>query len=191
MRILELVRTVVGVAGMALSLGGCGSGAAAGASGDRIQLKVIEGTDGSRVLLGLYDSELKTDCVYTTAADGKLRCLPLPSDKLKLIWSGDIHFSDPDCTMAVAEWEGGLTATGDLDSALPPFGVVVFDDDPDLELTHVYPVQGRYEGDGHGSHHDVTDDYCSSYSLDPDVHYIQLGAEMPATRFVEGTEVIE
>lgn len=189
MRSWGLLRTGLGVGMTALSLGGCGSGAAAGASGDRIQVEVIEGSDGSRVFVGLYDSEMKTECAYTTAADEKLRCLPTPSDKLRLVWSDDVHFSDSECTQPLAEWLGSTDENG-LFLQPPPFGVVVFGDEIRADLTHVFPVLDRYAG-GHAVYRrDVDGGSCETYSLDSDA-YVQLGAEIPASKFVEGTEVID
>ena len=45
-------------------------------SGSRIKAKVLKTADGAQAFAGFYDTELETDCWFTTASDGKTRCSP-------------------------------------------------------------------------------------------------------------------
>lgn len=45
-------------------------------SGSRLKVMTHVGSDGSRFPGGWFDSELNTECSWSTAADGSRRCLP-------------------------------------------------------------------------------------------------------------------
>ena len=53
-----------------------GVAAAQAESGAQLKPTYLEGTDGSRQLLGWHDTARDVDCSFATAADGTWRCLP-------------------------------------------------------------------------------------------------------------------
>jgi hypothetical protein len=59
--------------------------------GSRLKAKWVEGDDGVRGVMSWYDTKLQTACGFTTAADGKYRCLP---SGLTL---GPSDFADANC----------------------------------------------------------------------------------------------
>jgi hypothetical protein len=46
--------------------------------GGRVQLDMLMGSDGSRYVLGVYDSAFETACFFVPAVDGVTRCMPFP-----------------------------------------------------------------------------------------------------------------
>lgn len=64
-------------------------------SGTRLRLKYRVGDDGSAVLDGVYDSDLKADCVFRVASDGVTRCVPVAVLPVA-------YYTDTACTVAIA-----------------------------------------------------------------------------------------
>ena len=65
-------------------------------SGSRLKRRVRVGADGSEEFVGWWDDDLGTECLYTTAANGTMRCLPWGTDVALLSDSG--QFANSDCT---------------------------------------------------------------------------------------------
>jgi len=79
---------------------GAGGAPVAGfVSGSRLRARYYQGDDGSRQMLGWYDTELGTHCTVMPAEDGTLRCLP---STIVLT-----YFSDPACAAPAAAIEKG------------------------------------------------------------------------------------
>jgi hypothetical protein len=67
-------------------------------SGTRLKARYMVGEDGSKQWnYGWYDSERKENCTFTTAGDGKTRCLPTPGAYV----NGSVY-ADAACTQEVA-----------------------------------------------------------------------------------------
>lgn len=64
-------------------------------SGSRLRLKYLLGDDGSQLFVGMYDSQLATDCAYGTASDGVTRCLPTAHGTVGFLASGCSSTSGP------------------------------------------------------------------------------------------------
>ncbi len=85
-------------------------------SGDRLKAQSYQGADGSSMrLLTMWDSELKTQCMFGLAADGSTRCLPSA-------FSATSAYSDGNCSVPLfrsatsgtcgQEWEWGYVSSG-------------------------------------------------------------------------------
>ncbi|MBK8252512.1 MAG: hypothetical protein IPK82_07570 [Polyangiaceae bacterium] len=64
-------------------------------SGSRIRLKYRHGADGTKAFMGLYDSDLQTDCVVWPAADLVDRCIPN-------FTASAGYYADASCTTPIA-----------------------------------------------------------------------------------------
>lgn len=69
-------------------------------SGTRLQEVLRQGADGSREHLHFQDSELETACGFAPAADGSIRCLPLPGGRFR---RADPIYTDSACEDRIAE----------------------------------------------------------------------------------------
>jgi hypothetical protein len=76
--------------------------------GSRIHLRALEGTDGSREILGFWDDIAGIPCNVERASDGALRCLP---DASVLATRSDLY-SDANCTTAIVGWSGNAPPAG-------------------------------------------------------------------------------
>jgi hypothetical protein len=115
--------------------------------------------------LSLYDKHLQTTCLPGLAADGQLRCLPAFTQPL-------FYFADAACTQPVV--------AANPSCAPPTFAALT---NPlacsaiPLRMFHV------------GAHVTpptlfiVSEDVCSSVSVDSGMDYYQVGAEIDATSF--------
>lgn len=100
--ILGLILAACGVAGA-----DDGRGPLEARSGSRLKVRYWEGADGSRLPVGLYDTELGLDCEPMLTSDGVYRCLPTglvhapeyPSDPEKQCWADE--------EMTKLAWDGG------------------------------------------------------------------------------------
>jgi hypothetical protein len=80
-------------------------------SGFRLRVKSYVGEDGFRQQVGLYDTQLQTQCAFNVATDGVLRCLPPVTFAF--------YFGDAQCTQRVVSVEPPLCVTPRFGSILP------------------------------------------------------------------------
>jgi hypothetical protein len=64
----------------------------------RIRKKIATTADGTKQVVGLYDSELKTDCDFRIAQDGERRCMPSRSQD---VLTFPTFFTDAECTQPI------------------------------------------------------------------------------------------
>lgn len=108
-------------AGEAGETGAAGDGSNAGsllpsfADGSRLVVKKLASPEMPDVFVTFHDTELDTDCEFTTATDGTLRCLPRYTTTSAFISPG--VFLDADCTERVAI--GDRTCVSDADGFTP------------------------------------------------------------------------
>jgi hypothetical protein len=77
--------------------------------GSRLHAWIDDGGDGAIAFVSWRDTDLDLDCEFASAADGRLRCLPLPR-------VATVLFADPDCTLpAVIETPEWAYVPGALD----------------------------------------------------------------------------
>jgi len=89
-------------------------------SGSRLKAVWAIGPGGERVLRHWRDTKLDFNCLFSTAADGKWRCLPLHS-----VFPGAFH-TDPACTVrAVAGFGGMGEKFVKMDASSCPPGVAI------------------------------------------------------------------
>ncbi len=65
-------------------------------NGSRLRARVYVGADGSRQFVGWRDTERQENCAFSTASDGKVRCLPQPVNQAAS------YFADASCTQPLA-----------------------------------------------------------------------------------------
>jgi hypothetical protein len=138
------------------------------ASGSRLKAKFRTGDDGSKEYLSgvWYDSERQEDCIFTTAGDGKERCMP-PSQATLTV------FSDAACTQPIAVGS----------AACPPkYAMMPEQASCGASLLRAYAI---------GAAATPAKVYVSAGGscfeagpADPSASYYQVGAEVPASSFV-------
>ncbi|HVU02921.1 MAG TPA: hypothetical protein VHE30_14275 [Polyangiaceae bacterium] len=159
-------------------------------SGTRLKGKYILGTDGTKQYQKdvWYDSQLDTDCVFTHAGDGKIRCLPTG---LKAPY-GSMRFTDDKCTQPLVTFDQTPPQPGCPAQPTPTYVLVTqlsppncTSQDPILDYvaaTHVYPL-GAFSGSAATF---VQLDTCQGNSpLGSSTWHV--GAELDPTSFVEAT----
>jgi hypothetical protein len=144
-------------------------------SGSRLKVKYLSGADGSKVQRGLYDTLLQIDCYFSVAADGSQRCLP--------VGMSSIYFSDAACTQRMAYGTKGC--------APPKYATftVVTSACPS-NMTHIATLGGQIS---------PAKNYYFNGSICQDAgatvlgafDYYSVGAEIPPSSFVAGTEMQE
>lgn len=126
---------------------------------------------GFRARFRLFDTQLNALCIFGTAADGQVRCLPLVEPAYR-----EGYFSDAACTQPLA--------TTYVASCTPAYA---FQTEPTCQApAHIFPVTGRYNGtvyDHFGANCVVT------FNVPPAMWTI--GAELPPTGFVQATAQLE
>jgi hypothetical protein len=139
-------------------------------SGTRLKARTMVGADGSRSFVGWYDSQQKTDCNFTKSADGQTRCLPTSAFTLPS------HFTDSGCTTPV-----GYAAKG----CPPATKYLQSPRSASCNTTYaVHQLGALYTGDIFiGS-----PDSCTKTSPSSALDYYTVGAEVPASTFVAGSE---
>lgn len=141
-------------------------------SGTRLRAVVIKGSDGSKQFYRWRDTTLNVDCVFRSASDGKMRCIPWPA-------AIGGYFSDASCTSPVAlqlhnsctppKYAILTTATCD-----PSGESEVFSLGQKLAPT-VYTKSGANCVGPQNTNNDV----------------FAVGAKVPPSQFVEGSYVVE
>jgi hypothetical protein len=69
-------------------------------SGSRIKLTVREASDGTKQVIGLYDSMRNEPCKWTQGGDGQLRCMPAPTTEGNYS-DGHVAYSTATCTTPI------------------------------------------------------------------------------------------
>jgi hypothetical protein len=145
-------------------------------SGTRLKLKYYVGADGSKQLFALHDSQLNVDCNFIAAADGVTRCLPGGAFASSL-------FVDPGCTQLIAEW---------YRSTCPPpyFTSITNGTCGTPTQQRVWALGPAFTGTGAYA---MSGQNCIAYpaaaftSLQATYNFYTVGAEVPASSFVQGT----
>lgn len=169
-------------------------------SGSRLKARFRLGADGSKEYKsygtasppwGLrqlwYDSMRQEDCAVENAADNKLRCLPVD------VTSANFWYLDPQCTQLILELDqpgvqpgcpnpppkyavkinpGSVCATGEKGNqkSLYPLG----------QLIAKPPLKYALENG-----------QCNGYGIAQNKPWYEMGAEVPATDFVEMTDGVD
>ena len=158
-------------------------------SGARLRAKYETSEDGQRIEGGFwFDTDLGVACVFRSAADGRMRCVPIDQQ-------ADDQFSDPACSHAIASADPcpvddpapvvPMFAVR-RDSVSPSVDACFFDDDePRLHVHRLGPqvtAQTVYQRAADGSCGAI-----ASADLTPPRAFYEVGDEVPPTRLVAGT----
>jgi hypothetical protein len=153
-------------------------------SGTRLRAKYIVGADGSKQFLGWHDSTTNADCSFVPAADGAMRCLPAFGSA-----SGQINdfYVDSGCSQKVAQVFKANCVT-------PKYAHddVVFTSSCGAGTTGigyaVYSLGAKLTTAYYGSPANCLPINANAFdSLD----MYAVGAEVPASTFVQGTATVE
>lgn len=124
----------------------------------------------------IHDNEIGMDCNFLLAADGSVRCLPVPA-------FSNLVYTDATCT------QKALVAVPTIESCSPPTYARIdgFEMDCGDEKLHVYKVGPKVATP---SKVYVGDTDCKETTLDPDVKFIYpFLDEAAASAFVEAKVV--
>lgn len=155
-------------------------------SGSRLKAQYYAGADGSKLSLGLYDSQLNVSCYYETASDGTLRCVPSTAANVGLYG----YYADSGCSqpLAVASAGSGCAAPAYAYSYVASSGCAT--------VWHVFPISAPYTAT---SYFMLTDTFlpdggigktCTASpvsGLGASTSLYTVGAELPPSTFVEAT----
>jgi hypothetical protein len=165
--------------------GSSGTATAAGdptQGGSRLKVNYYAGADGSKQATGtMHDSQRNEDCSFTTAADGVFRCLPTnAANNAGTIRLGGPIWADSSCTTPLVQVLKGCAA--------PPYGVATDAPTCGPAKTHVYAIGSRFTGT---TSYEGTPGNCGGNpalsSLEFTYDYYAVGAEVPASSFVQAT----
>lgn len=167
-----------GVAGSSGAQGAAGKDAIT--SGSRLKARYYRGADGSRLVnLGPWDGERDEACNFGKASDGKLRCLPSGAGSSVFRDDGcSVPAFDVGCAKYLAvttprvcvecNCSGGETRIHSVGNVIPD------------NLPLYYGTPGACATVAH-----------PSYNTDVGENWRELGAEVPASSFVEGELITE
>jgi len=145
----------------------------------RLKAQYFAGTDGSKAFASMYDTQLKVSCAYVTASDGTSRCLPTGLSSV----ASTSYYSDSHCSQPILNIPSVCTT--------PPPYVTTFGTDCSGTTTfHVFPSASVftvgsdvYVGGGSGA-----TGTCVAVSASGSTGtWYATGAELPPSKFVEGT----
>lgn len=143
-------------------------------SGSRLKVKYYAGSDGSRSQIGLYDTTLQTTCYFGVSADASVRCLPVNTPSP--------YFSDAACTVRMALQTKGCAAPKYASFSTSGQGCP-------STLTHIASVTGPVTP---AKYYYLSGNTCSDFGAAPStLDYYGIGAEVPPSAFVQGTEMQE
>jgi hypothetical protein len=156
--------------------GGDASRAPGWVSGSRLRARLRVGADGSKSLAGWRDTKLGVDCFFLLAGDGKLRCLPEQAGTAS-------HFSDAGCT------QPAMIVTKGCAAPAYAWKWTTMTDSCGTQTTYaVHPVGPAVATIFSGSPPSCVN---QSTLLMTTLDAYAVGAEVPASEFVEATEVVE
>ena len=140
-------------------------------SGTRLKNRYLQGDDGSKSLLGFFDTTRNEACSFQVAEDGKQRCLP---------WESAAYFGfffDAACSERVAyspQSCAGLKYAFDTQFVCP-YRMLMYD------ATEYTPTQ-IFGGSATS---------CSKLTTIPPYTYYRVGAKIAATSFAGATVMVE
>jgi hypothetical protein len=142
-------------------------------AGSRIRPKNAVTSDGDRSWQGWHDSERDEDCVFKTAADGKLRCLP-NNDEARL------YFTDTACSDPVVVFVDDYCPDTDAEYLLHLEGEQCMEN----RGTRVYELGPTYDTAG-GLYLLDSNGTCAAATNPLTGTFYRKGTEVPATEFAE------
>jgi len=148
-------------------------GSSAASNGSRLKVRWQGGVDGSRAFAAWYDSQLGVDCYFTTAEDGRTRCIPVSTAFL-----GNAYV-DPNCTQRV------MVA---LCGATPPKYVYDIPQGTCTEARYVVYAMGSRVGGS--QHYTKAGNSCVGITLSAGETMYAV-APVSASSFVEGTTTLD
>jgi len=150
--------------------------------GTRLREVLRHAADGSEEHLHFQDGDLDTACDFASAADGSIRCLPLPGGRFR---TAELVYTDSECHDAVAQISTDQPA-GDMMELQHSTGC--------LAPASAYHEIGADAGVTEGQQTYVLLPYagCTAYRLaDLDASdYRAIGTELALTSFVEASETL-
>jgi hypothetical protein len=144
-------------------------------SGTRLRARYDDGGGGARSFIEFVDSQLGVRCAFTSADDGRMRCLPLDA--------APIIYTDSSCTRPVAP--ANNPCPGTFTYATQPSSMLACPFEPMASMTTVYalgsmlPQLPVYDRRPDGS--------CVSMGMRP----VYAVTALPATMFVAANERVE
>ena len=144
-------------------------------SGSRLKVKYLAGEDGSGLIVGMFDSQLQTDCYFYPAGDGVTRCLP--------VTQATLVYADAACTKQI----GLMWAYAGCAITAPKYTAeakgVVCGTSSQLSIR---PVVSELSPQPSVYYNKTSSGSCASQSLSPTIVYkfFDLGAELPPSSFV-------
>ncbi len=153
----------------------------AAVSGSRLRAQHVVTADGTRSFVGWYDKERKEPCTFSVAADNTMRCMP---PALPQTYSG--LFADAACQnplQAGSATSCGASAVISQTASVPSSKPGCYAVSQTLfAATKIAPGSTVYRPGAQG---------CQATTVDATTSYYLLGAAIPATAFVEATEVTD
>lgn len=145
-------------------------------SGTRLKRRIYTGSDGSQQFVGFFDGDRSENCGFTTAADGKTRCLPSAASV------NGSFFADAGCTQPLVLQTKGCAAPTTALWFTTAGGTAC----AGTNLTRVMQLGALFSAStlytGAACTAAASAGYISTYDLYP------ATSEIPATSFVEATE---
>ena len=143
-------------------------------SGTRLRTRYITGSDGSKQLVGFYDSTLKVECGFFTAGDSKTRCIPLGGNNAAAVQTA--LYADSGCTQPVVVSQYPYCPTFAYGADQTPVtscgtGYIYRVYALGAKLTTFYQKSGS----------------CTAYAVPATQQMWAVGAEIQPSQFVEGT----
>lgn len=148
-------------------------------SGTRLRTRYITGADGSKQLVGFYDSTLKVECTFITAGDGKTRCLPIGGSAAANI-AANAYYADSACTQPAAYAAYPLCPT-----------TYAAQGDPSPTSCSTGYTYRVYSLGAKLSTYYVKGGSCTATAVPPTLQMWAVGTEIPPAQFVEGTYATE
>lgn len=148
-------------------------------SGTRLKARTLNGEDGSRqTVIGWYDSQRNENCSFMVTADGSTRCLPAAGANVSGSFFADAACSEELVLVAISQCTG-----------VPRYANRFVWQSDCLYGVSLYSVGAAYTGTGFYVKNGTM---CTVSLPSPTTYrYYRLGAEIPASSFVQGTEQVE
>jgi hypothetical protein len=145
-------------------------------SGTRLKARYYKATDGTQQFLGWYDNQLHLNCSFSKASDGNIHCLPT--------MGGLSYFSDSACNASIAvsyTCDTPRYAASTSGTAVCPQQTGIYSVGSRISLPHFYSKSGTTCSDAGPT---------STYEAQGWSFY-SLGGAVPASTFVQATEMME
>ncbi len=139
--------------------------------GSRLQLRVLEASDGARQFNGFHDSQLNEQCWFADTGQGRQHCIPL-----RVVYLGN-YFADAGCTQRLGAAQGNSCG-----ARFARWSEIVGCE----TVVRMHELGPAFPADT-PAYYRNSDGECAEVNINRDLDWHRAGAELPLDTFVSAS----